>query len=196
MVLLLVIGLAALLGLHQARKLINQFTDTRPDVLPTVDMSPSDIASLEDRVRAFRENIQAGRPTPPLSLSAQEINGLIAGDAGLEPLKGKVFVTIEGNELKGQVSLPMEDAGLPMFKGRYLNGTGTFEISLNNGILRLTARRLEVKGRPVPSTYMQEIRKQNLARIFNDKPRVTAVLDRLSEVKVEDGRLVILPGKD
>lgn len=194
--LLLVIGLAVLLGLHQARKLINQFTDTRPDILPAVNMSQSEIGNLEDRIRAFRENIQAGRPTPPLSLSAQEINGLIAGDAGLEPLKGKVFVTIEGNELKGQVSLPMEDAGLPMFKGRYLNGTGTFEISLNNGILRLTARRLEVKGRPLPATYMQEIRKQNLARIFNDKPRVTSVLDRLSEVKVEDGRLVILPGKD
>jgi hypothetical protein len=196
LLLLLVIAIAGLLGLHQARKLVNQFTDTQPATLPVVDISAAEMASVEDRIKTFREDVRARRPTPPLSLTASEINGLIATDPDLEPLKGKVFVTITGNQLQGQVSLRMEDAGLPMFKGRYLNANGTFELSLKNGILRLTARTLEVKGQPLAATYMQEIRKQNLARNLNSEPRVSVALDRLSEVKIEDGKLVIVPMQD
>jgi hypothetical protein len=43
---------------------------------------------------------------------------------------------------------------------------------------------------------MQEIRKQNLARNLNSEPRVSVALDRLSEIKVEDGKLVIVPRQD
>ena len=196
LLLLLVIAIAGLLGLHQARRLVNQFTDTQPATLPVADISPAEMATVEDRIQTFRDNVRAGRPAPPLSLTAREINGLIATDPDLEPLKGKVYVTISGGQLQGRVSLPMEDAGLPMFKGRYLNANGIFELSLRNGILRLTATNLEVKGQPLAATYMQEIRKQNLARNLNNEPRVSVALDRLSELKIEDGKLVILPRQD
>ena len=51
-----------------------------------------------------------------------------------------------------------EEVGLPMFKGRYLNGTGAFNVSLRNGVIRLTALDLVGKGKPVPKVYMDEIR--------------------------------------
>jgi hypothetical protein len=196
LLLLLVIAIAGLVGLHQARRLVTQFTDAQPATLPVADISPAEMASVEDRIKTFRNNVRAGRSTPPLALTAREINGLIATDPDLEPLKGKVFVTIVSNQLQGQVSLRMEDAGLPMFKGRFLNANGAFELALKNGILRLTARALEVKGRPLSATYMQEIRKQNLARNLNREPRVSVALDRLSEIKLEDGKLVIVPRQD
>jgi len=86
----------------------------------------------------------------PLTLTSDEINALIATDPDLQPLKGKLYVTLENEHIKGQLSVSMDEAGLPMFRGRYLNGSGTFSLSLRNGILRLTAQEIAVKGKPLP----------------------------------------------
>src|SRR6267142_1961253 len=121
------------------------------------------------------------------------ISALIATDPDLQPVKGKLYVMIEGDQLKGQVSVPMEQVGLPIFRGRYLNGTGTFRVLVRNGILLLTAEKLVVKGKPLPDNYMKEIRQQNLARDINNNPRATVALDAIKEVQVKDSRFIIVP---
>jgi hypothetical protein len=50
-----------------------------------------------------------------------------------------------------------------------------------------------VKDRPIPEVYMEQIRKQNLAESINNDPRAAAALDRLKEIKVQDGKLVVVP---
>jgi hypothetical protein len=108
-------------------------------------------------------------------------------------LKGKLYVTLSGQQIEGQMSVPMEEIGLPIFRGRYLNGTGTFNISLHNGQLRLGATSFVVKGKRIPQLYMDQIRKQNLAEGINSQPRAAAALDRLQEIKVQDGKLLLAP---
>ena len=78
--------------------------------------------ALKDRVEAFRKAVEAGTATEPLVLTSDDLNALIEENA---ELKGKVYVKIEGDEVKGQVSIPLERlADLPMFKGRYLERRG------------------------------------------------------------------------
>jgi hypothetical protein len=104
-----------------------------------------------------------------------------------------LYVTLSRNEINGQLSIPLESVGLPIFRGRYLNGTGTFGLSLHNGQIALNTLSFVVKGKPVPEVYMREIRKRNLAQEMNSEPRIAAALDSLKEIKIQDGKLVVVP---
>src|SRR5215468_5409734 len=92
-------------------KILNAF-DTKPAALPTVDMSDADMQQVRQRVDTFRSDVRSAHPTQPLTLSANEINALIATDPNMKALKGKVYVAIEDNQVKGQVSVPTSDVGL------------------------------------------------------------------------------------
>src|SRR5207302_9903530 len=151
---LVAILIAGLIGLHQLKKMLYEYSDDKPLALPKVQVSPAQAQEIQRRVESFRDAVQTGRSTPPLELTTDEINALIATDPQFENLRGKVFVEIEADRLKGQVSVPFSDLGLNRFRGRYLNGTGTFSISLKNGSIDVRAEQIEVKGKPLPKTYM------------------------------------------
>ncbi len=63
--------------------------------------------------------MEAGTASEPLVLSSDDLNALIEDKP---EMKGKIYVTVEGDEVKGRVSIPLGELGLPMVKGRYLNG--------------------------------------------------------------------------
>jgi hypothetical protein len=190
--LLLVMG-ALLVGLHYVKKLVNRYTDTQPVELPTVQMPQGEIDKLKRRFEDFQTAVREQQPVQPLTLSADEINVLIANGRGGQALQDKLFVSLEGDQLKGQVSVPLKEIGLTMFKGRYLNGSATFSLSFHNGVLAVTPRAVLVKGKLLPEVYMQEIRKQNLAASLANEPRATAVLQGLEDIQVKDGKLVVVP---
>src|SRR5437588_4134411 len=124
--LLLIMVVALLLGVYYVKKMFNQFTDTKPLPLPVVQMSPEEIKKLHERLDNFDKALKEHRPTAALELTGDDINAWIATSPGGQSLTGRVYVTIEGDQLKGQVSLPMSQLGLPLFQGRYLNGAVTF----------------------------------------------------------------------
>ncbi len=187
--LLLLLGVA--LGL---RKLFTDFTDSKPTTFPAPRLSSSEIDQLRKRVDAFRDSVRGGKPTPPLSLSTDEINALIATDPDLRGLRNRFWVTkLEGNKIVAQLSVLMEDVGIPKFKGRYLNAAGSFTLSVRNGVIRLTAEELAGKGRPLPKFYMEHIRTQNLAQSLKSNPRVLVAMDWIQSIEVRDGKLVITP---
>src|SRR5262249_42079167 len=154
---LLAILIAGLLGIHEFRRMLNKYTDTQPMALPKVSIGSAALDQLLPRVEDFREDLRAGRTPPQLILSEDEVNELIAHDPELKQLKGKLYVQFEGDQLQAQVSLPMEDVGLPRFRGRYLNGTASLGIALSSGILYLYAQEFAVKGRAIPEAYMNVI---------------------------------------
>jgi hypothetical protein len=188
--------LALLLGVYQLKKMFNQYTDNQPMPLPALQMSQPEIEQTQRSVEGFLDAVRAGRSTPPLALTGDEINAIIAANPDLRALRNKVYVSIRGNQLKAQVSVPMEEIGLPRFKGRYLNGTATLAVSLQNGMLVLIPQEIVAKGKPLPEWYMSRIRRQNLAAGFNDNPRVSIAVDRLQDVQVKDGKLVIVPKQE
>jgi hypothetical protein len=190
--LVLVLG-ALMVGLHYVKKMVNQYTDTKPMELPTVQMSQGEIDKVKQRFEAFQQAIREQRPTPPLELTADDINALIASGPERQALKGKFYVSLEGDQLKGEVSMPLQQVGLSMFKGRYLNGSATFSLSFTNGALSVAPQTINVKGKPLPETYLREIRKQNLAADLTKEPKTVAVLQGLEDIQVKEGKLVIVP---
>lgn len=190
---LVAILIAFLLGLHQLRRMINEYTDTQPTPFPAAQLPPGQLEQARRRMDAFIDAIRGGRPTPPLALTGEEINALIGVTKGAEPWRGKLHVIIEGDTLRTQVSLPLAELGLPIFRGRYLNGIGTVSLGLTNGMLQANLESLFVKGKPVPSVYMNKIRAKNLAESINENPSDSVALNRLQSVGVKDGKLILTP---
>jgi hypothetical protein len=182
-----------LAGLHYVRKMVDRFTDNKPMELPTLQMSKAEIEQVKQRFEAFQQEVREKRATKPLVLSADDINALIASGSEPQALKGKLYVSFEGDQVKGQVSVPLQEIGLSMFKGRYLNGTATFDLGFRDSVLIVTPRTLVVKGTPVPEVYMQEIRKQNFATSLTNEPAAVAVLKGLQDIQVKEGKVVIVP---
>ncbi|HWW01508.1 MAG TPA: hypothetical protein VNZ64_17555 [Candidatus Acidoferrum sp.] len=190
---LVAILIAFLLGLHLFKKMLNEYTDTKPMLLPAVQMAPAQIEQLQRRVDAFRDAVRAGRPAPPLELSSDEINALIANEPDFRGLHNRLYVTLEGDKVKGQVSFPMGRVGLPLFHGRYLNGTGTLSVSLKDGLLRIIPQEILVKGKPLPSVYMDRIQSENLATQANDNPHSAETFSQLQSIEIKDSKLIIVP---
>ena len=190
---LVIILVAFLFGLYQLKRMLTFYTDTKPMPLPTVQMSPAEIEQLRQRIENFQDAVRTGRPTEPLSLSSDEINADIENDPKLAGVKGKLYVTIEGDRLKGQVSLPLDQVGLRIFRGRYLNGSGIFSIGLQNGNLIVLPESLVVKGQPLPGVYMDKLRSQNLAEAVNNNPRASVAFNHLQQIRVSDGKLILVP---
>jgi len=193
MVLLVMVVSALLIGWHYAKELVNSFTDTQPIELPTVPMSAAEIAALKQRCATFQQEAREGRPTKPLALAADDINALIASGKEWQALKGKFYIHLDGDRLTGEVSTPLQEVGLAMFRGRYLNGRATFDLAFRNGALVITPQNILVKGKPLPEVYMQEIRKQNLAAGLTKEPAAVAVLKGLQNIQVKEGKLIIEP---
>jgi len=191
---LLVIMLGGLLaGLHYVRKMVDRFTDNKPMELPTLQMSKTEVDQVKQRFEAFQQEVREKRATKPLVLTADDINALIASGSEPQALKGKLYVSLEGDQVQGQVSVPLHEVGLSMFRGRYLNGTATFNLGFRDSVLIVTPRILIVKGTPVPEVYMQEIRKQNFAASLTNEPTAVAVLKGLQDIQVKEGKVVIVP---
>ena len=70
-------------------------------------------SGAQGRVEAFRKAVEAGTPTEPLVLTSDDLNALIEENPDL---KGKIYVKVEGDEVKGQVSIPLDKLGLAMFR--------------------------------------------------------------------------------
>lgn len=190
-----VVLLGAYLGLRYAKRLVNQLTDTQPMSLPSVHLSDAQMFQLHDRVNSFSDDIRDGANVAPLALSSDEVNALIETDAGLAPLKNHVYVMLDTNQLKGQISFLAQDLGLDALHGRYVNANGLFSVGLTSNQLVITADSLSVKGKPVPRHIMKQIAAQNLAAKFDQDPRTAAGLKKLQAIEIKDGKLVIVPKK-
>jgi hypothetical protein len=194
-VLLVVLVLGAYFGLRYAKGLVSQLTDERPMQLPTVHLPETQLFQLHDRVNTFRETVRDGDATAPLTLSADELNALIETDPALAVLKNHLYVSIDGNQLRAQISFPAEDLGLVRLRGRYVNANGIFDVALTNAELKITAESLTVRSKPLPRNIMREVAAENLADKFNQDPRTGAGLKKIQAIEVKDGKLVIVPKK-
>ena len=198
LVLLLLLLVALLFGIRFGMKklsgLVNEYTESTPLTLPTVRISPADIDREKQRWQAFEEALRAQRPSAPLVLTADEINALIASGPDKQSMKGKFYVLLDGDQVRAELSLPLQEQ-LPwkMVKGRYLNGSGTFNISVQDGVLFVAPRTIEVKGKPVPDMYLQGLRQQNFAQGLANEPNAAAVLRGVQDIQVKDGKLIIVP---
>lgn len=186
---LVLLLLGFLLAFHMIR---NSLTDPAPAKMPVVQLSQPEIEEVQRRFNNFSDAASAGRPTPPLELTADEVNALIQSNPDFRAARAKFYLALTSTNLQAQVSLPTDQAGLWLFKGRYLNGKGTFGLSLQNGLLRLSPVEFRVKGKLLPPVVVSKIATQ-AAKSINDNSRASVALNRLHSIQVKEGKLVFVP---
>jgi hypothetical protein len=196
----LIIIILAIIGGYFAYKgvkgvlgdLTEKYTSVKPMDLPKLDASQDEVAATMERVGTFTNALKANENAEPLTLTSKDINVLIQNHPEWKEMAGKVYVTIEGNQVNGQISMPLSEIG-KMFQGRFLNGSASFNIGMESGRLLMFLNSAEVGGKPIPEEIMNGIRAKNLAEKSYKKPEVAAMMKKLESITVKDGSLIIIP---
>jgi hypothetical protein len=187
------IGLGAWYLVSKGNEYINQYTDTAPLPIPAVEMPAEEREALTKKVEEFKTEVDEKTAVEPLVLTSDQINALM--DERPE-LKGRMHVDLEGDTIKGTVSIPFEkNAGPFKLKGRYLNAKGTFTASLVDGAIDVRVKEAEVRGMPIPPQFMSELSKQNLAKDVKLDEEARRTIARFERIEVKDGKLYIIPAK-
>ncbi len=199
LILLVIVVVAGVAGYYALKKKltswVDNYTDTQPMTLPTVSLSRDDLDKLNARFGTFKDSVRSNQPTAPLVLTSDDLNGMLAESPDAKQSKGKLYVTLDGSKVKGDISLPLDDLGttMTMFKGRYLNGSGTFNVSLHDGVLFVAPDMITVKGKPLPDAFMQGLRNANLAQGVTNNPDAMVILNKLKEIEIKDSKLIVVP---
>ncbi len=180
-----------------ARSMIIAYTDAAASPMPVAELATADYEALEKRVEAFRTSLRDSSEIPELVLSADEINALLARKSdATDRVSDMLRITVEGDKIGGQVSLPLDKIGFPLPAGRFLNGSATFKITMENGVLIVTAESLTLKGQPVSQALMDQLKNENLARNAYRKPKTAEILRKIESIQVKDGRIYVKPRRN
>ncbi len=192
---LFVVFLTGAIAMYFAGRFVYQkavsYTSATPATLPKAELPAEKFAELQQRVSRFGEALKDQKSSQSLSLTADELNALFANDPAFKDFKDKFHVTVDGNKIKGNLSLPLKGIGWGL-DSRYLNGAATLKAALANGQLIVNLDALEVNGQPVSDTFMKNLRLQNLAQEAMRNPQNAEAIQKFENIEVKDGKITIV----
>src|SRR5262245_167002 len=190
----LVAALALVVGLRYAQRTINQavndYTDPAPAQLEKGDTSPARLKAVQEKIAAFKE-AQTQKTPRELVLTADEINTLLAAEPSLQTWADRLFLIIEGDQLKARISWPLEDVGPLKLKGRYLNGVANLKLSIEKGKLHAHMESVTAKDKPVPPQILEFLRTIDLGQAIQQNLQNTLALDQVQTIEIKDGKAII-----
>ena len=167
---------------------IRDYTETTPAQIEKVEYTRAQTDAMQKRLANFKQALDGGTNLMEFILTADDLNALISTQ---RELKDKLFVRIDGDQLRGEISMPLSDLGTFKLSGRYLNATATFKIALANGALDVRLQDAQVKGRPLPSMVLSEFKKNNLAQEFQKDPKAAADIAKFDTVQVTNSTVLL-----
>lgn len=167
-------------GWREYVELVKEYTETEPRELPAAELPEGEIPGVLARWDAFDEAMESGEPAR-LELTPGELNALIQNSPDWSTLKDSVYLgeIDDENRLHGQFSLPLDER-IPYGKGRYFNGTATFDLTSTEEGLRFKVFEAEGKGKALPEGWLEssfEIRSEPLQDV--------------DKVEVRDGKVLL-----
>src|SRR6516164_10834428 len=153
-----------------------------PVPVPEFTGSDTQIQSVRERWLDFEQKTSAGQAAE-IELTADDINALIAAN---HDKRGKVFASIEGNQLRLQASVPFgEVLGRP---GYYFNGDITVEFEGAESLDNPQLNRIVVNGEQVPSDLLNwKYRSRRLHEYLADYRNSFDI----GTIEVRDGELIL-----
>ena len=153
-----------------------------PVPVPEFTGSDTQIQSVRERWQDFEQKTRAGQAAE-IELTADDINALIAAN---RDARGKVFVSIDGNQLRLQASVPLgEILGRP---GYYFDGDMTVEFKGAESLDNPQLNRIVVNGRQVPSDLLNwKYRSRRLREYLADYRNSYDI----GTIEVRDGKLIL-----
>ena len=172
------------------RYTIHRISDATPLNLGELAPSPGELGRLHGRVAAFAHAIRNKNPVEPLVLTAEELTALLARSPELRRLGVNARLSIEDGEVRAELSVPLDRMGHP---DRWFNGSAAFAVTLENGVLIVTLRSASVKGEPVPTWIVRQLRDRNLAKDLDERPLAAGLVARLESIEVGNGQITLVP---
>jgi hypothetical protein len=152
-----------------------------PTPVPEFNASEQQIQLAQERWQDFEQKTRAGQAAE-IQLSADDINALIAAS---EDARGKVFVSIDGNQLRLQVSVP-----IGRFLGRegyYFNGDVVIGAEGVQSLDGLRLSRVTINGEQVPTDFLDwKYRYRQLREYLADQHAY-----EIGTMEIRDGKLIL-----
>jgi len=153
-----------------------------PTSVPIFSASDQQIQLVQERWQDFEQKTRAGQAAE-IELSADDINTLIATS---EDARGKVFVSIDGNQLRLQTSVPIgEFLGRP---GYYFNGDVIVEPGDMQSLDAPRFGRITINGEQVPTDFLKwKYRYRQLREYLADQGNAYDI----GTIEVRDAKVIL-----
>ena len=153
-----------------------------PTSVPIFSASDQQIQLVQERWQDFEQKTRAGQAAE-IELSADDINTLIATS---EDARGKVFVSIDGNQLRLQVSVPIGAfLGRP---GYYFNGDVIIEPGSVQSLDGPRFGRVTINGEQVPTDFLKwKYRYRQLREYLADQGNAYDI----GTIEIRDGKVIL-----
>ena len=153
-----------------------------PTPVPEFNPSNQQIQLVQERWQDFEQKTRAGQ-SAEIELSADDINALIATS---EDVRGKVFASIDRDQLRLQVSVP-----IGKFFGRqgyYFNGDVIIELEGAQSLEGPRISRITVKGEQVPTDFLNwKYRSRQLREYLAEQGNVYEI----DSTEIREGKVVL-----
>lgn len=169
---------------------LKDMTATSEKPVAVYEATPEKYAAVNAKLKAFQEAYDVGIDAT-LTLSADEINTLIARDPDWSALRNHVFVTISGQRVAAQVSVPL--SSIKAFEDRYFNGQVSMSFVTEDGKVRPEAVSVRAGDSEFPTWLVKLISsKEWLESIAPPKEnKASAVAGDLQSVEIKDEKITI-----
>lgn len=157
----------------------------KPAPVPDFPTTPENVAAAKQKWDAFE---QAGDRKQPatIELTAADINNLIAGS---RHANGKVFVSIEGNRLHVQTSVPLGE-----YVGRvgyFLNGDIVVESSSVRSLDQPSLAGVTVNGQPLPQDVLDwQVKSRSVGSYLSEYRGEYEI----NSAEIRDGKVILQRG--
>ena len=192
--LLLLVALIAI-GAYYTYNRLDALTSTTPESVPSFDGGDDVYQRTMQKVNTFSQALAQNQPGS-LELTADEINTLLAHEPELAANQAHVFVSMSGDRMKVQASLPTTLLPGGWFKGRFINGVVEFSPSFDPDTksLNLALHHLHTSSIDIPESTLASIQdavNQLMNTQLQSSSSTKLLLDHAKTIEVRDGNLEI-----
>jgi hypothetical protein len=105
-------------------KIIAQISQPAPGSLPALGLSPERVQDAQGRVREFGQAMEKDQHGATMVLRGQELQGVLAAlpEEDWKPFKDRIFISMEEDHIRCDVSFPVPRILLKEYPGKYING--------------------------------------------------------------------------
>jgi len=195
---LIVIGLAIVFGGKYALDYaMEEFADENPTAFSESALGPEESAIVKKKFDSFFTG-EGGDLS--LTMDSDELNHLVANQPEFSDIKDKVRFTIEGNQMKTQLSLPMDDfkkmyPDIPqgMLQGKYINADAVIEFRSSGKSVGAYVKSMTIKNKRVPSGLLSKIQDRNLLEAGPLANR----FKKIGDINIQNGNIIFTkPGSN
>jgi hypothetical protein len=195
LVVLIVLLIVALVvgGSYFGYNRVVSLTSTAPAEIPAAQGSNDLFQATEHKIGDFIHDIR-NHQAAKMSLSADEINALIAHSPELAAQKAKIYVSLNDDRMRIQASVPTGAISSGIIKDRYANIDVTLspQYDLANKSLSFHLYSALIGDQPTPENMLPVVQAE-VTPLLNTEIRKStdgaALLDQSKSIEVRDGEL-------